>query len=52
MDIYLESYCLYDFDWQRAFGARYISKNSAVSQKYWKYNENNIEYRGNIAIKI
>lgn len=51
MQIYLRGNCLYDFDWQKAFGARYIAKNTSASQKHRKHNRNNVKHRDNAAIK-
>lgn len=49
---YLKDYCLYGFNRQKIFEAKYIAKNLQGSQKYKKHNNNNIEYKNNIlAIK-
>lgn len=51
MQIYLRGCCLYDLDWQKAFGAKYLAGNPLASQEYRKYNKNNVEYKGNVIIK-
>ena len=33
------------------FIAKYIVQNLIISQKYEKYNKNNLEYKGNILAK-
>lgn len=47
MQIYLKSYILYGFNWEKAFKARYIAKNSLKSQKHQKDNKNNMKYKSN-----
>lgn len=44
-------YDLYRLNQQKAFGARYIARNFPISQKYQKYNKNNIKYKDNTLIK-
>ena len=51
MRIHLGGCCLYGFNRQRSFGARYMAKNPSASQEYGKRNENNVEHRINVAIK-
>lgn len=51
MQIHLGGCDLYDLDRQRAFRARYMTKNPLESQEHEKYDEKNVEYRGNIATK-
>lgn len=51
MQIYLKNSCLYGFDQQKTFEARYRAGNILASQKHKKHDENNMEYRGNIATK-
>ena len=51
MQIYLGGCCLYGFDWQKAFGTKYMAKNSSASQEHIKQNENNMEHRGNAMTK-
>lgn len=41
----LGSCCLYGYNRQRIFEARYMIKNSSKSRKQKKYNENNVEYK-------
>lgn len=49
--IYSEDFDFYDFNCQKAFRVKYITKNFLASQKYYKYDENNIKYKGNILAK-
>lgn len=51
MQIYLEDYCIYDFDIQKAFKAKYMTENSWTSWEDRKYDENNMEFKKNIAKK-
>lgn len=51
MPIYLGDCCLYHFDRQRAFKARYMIANSSTSQEYGKHDENNVEHRDNTMAK-
>lgn len=51
MQIYLEDSCLYDFNQQKAFEARYMAKNPLASHKHKKYDANNVKYRGIMATK-
>lgn len=51
MQIYLESYYLYNFNKQKIRKARYMIRNLLVSQKYKKLNENNVKYINNIKTK-
>lgn len=37
---------MYSFDIQRIFRPRYIAKNTRSSQRYRKYDENNMGRRG------
>lgn len=47
MQISLGGCCIYDFDQQRAFEARYIAKNLLASWKHRKHNKNNKEHGDN-----
>lgn len=51
MQIYLEGCCLYGFNQQKAFGARYMAGNLSISRDYRKNNENDIKYNDNMVIK-
>lgn len=51
MQIYCGGCCLYGFDQQKAFEARYMAKNFLASQEYGKHNENNMEHKHNITTK-
>lgn len=51
MQIYLSGCCLYDFDQQKVFGARYMAKIPSEGQEHSKQSEINVEYRGNMATK-
>lgn len=51
MQIYWRGYNLYGFDWKRVSGAKYIVKNSPVSQEYKNYDKNNMEYKDNALAK-
>lgn len=51
MQIYFKVCVLYDFDWQKAFKARYMAVNLAASQKHQKYNMSNVKYRGKVSAK-
>ena len=51
MQIYLEGYSLYCFDWQKAFGARYITGNLSASLEHGKYDDNDVEHGGNAMTK-
>lgn len=50
MQIYLVGYALYDRDWKKASGARYMTKHSSTSREHQKYNERNIKHRRNALI--
>ena len=45
------SCCLYGFDRQRAFRAKYMAKNLSASQEYRKYDENKAKHKDNVATK-
>ena len=51
MQIYLGGSCLYGFDRQKAFGARYLAENPSASREHWKHDKNNLERKGNVATK-
>ena len=51
MQIHMEGCCLYGFDQQKVFGARYMAKNPPISQEHKKYDDNNMEHRGNAVTK-
>lgn len=51
MRIYLRSSALYGFNWQRAFGARYMAKNHATSQEHQKHDESNMKHKRNALAK-
>lgn len=51
MQIYLGDYYLYSFNWQSAFRARYLAKNSLASEEHEKHDENIMEYGDNKATK-
>lgn len=51
MQIYFGDYNLYSFNQQRAFEAKYMTKNFLINQKNQNHNENNIKYRSNALVK-
>lgn len=51
MQIYLKDDDLYDLDWEKAFEAKYMAKNSPTRQNHQKYDKSNVEHRGNASRK-
>ena len=51
MQIYLGGCSLYGFDRQKVFGARYKARKLLASREHGKYDENNVEHRGNLTTK-
>lgn len=43
--------CIYIFNQQKIFGARYIIEDLYIIQEEGKYDENNLKYRGNATTK-
>lgn len=47
----MESYFVYDFEWQMMFKAKYKAKNRRFSQELKRYDEKNIGFKGSLLAK-
>lgn len=49
--MYLERWCIYGFDEQKIFEARYMAGNLLTCRMHRKYNKKNVELEGNTVKK-